>query len=74
MVIKPVSTATVTEGIDQQFTVKRHLSFFTLNLRFRVIKAATATYIGQFAISTPYHADFCLLKMIIRTVGLAIAT
>ena len=30
MVIKPVSTATVTEGIDQQFTVKRHLNFFTL--------------------------------------------
>ena len=52
MVIKPVSTATVTEGIEQQFTVERHLSFFNSKLEVRVIKAATAIYIGQCEIST----------------------
>ena len=47
MVIKPVSTATVTEGIEQQFTVERHLIFFHSKLEVRVIKAASHGYIHR---------------------------
>ena len=47
MVIKPVSTVTVTEGIEQQFTVERHLRFFHSKLEVRVIKAASHCYIHR---------------------------
>ena len=55
MVIKPVSTATVTEGIERQLTVERHLSLFTLGKlgKYDVIVGISVTSLPVFPETFP---------------------